>query len=104
MAAAGDRIYLFARVFSPARFRDQIKVRWLYKDSKQGWMSSDAIPLEISGGRDEGFRGYTFKQNYTPGDWRVQLETSDGREIGRIRFSVSVDASEGAREFRQDVF
>lgn len=91
LARPGDRIYVFARIFSPTRFRDKISVRWLFKDPRQGWVSSDAIPMKISGGRDEGFRGYTFKQNYTPGDWRVQLETSDGREISRISFTVVPD-------------
>lgn len=88
LAAPGDRVYVFARIFSPARFQEEIRVRWLFHDPRQGWTSWDAIPIQISGGRDEGFRGFAFKQNHSPGNWRVQLETSDGREIGRIGFEI----------------
>jgi hypothetical protein len=87
-ALPGDRVFCFVQVFAPHGFRDQLKVRWRYHDPKTGWTSGDAIPLSVSGGRDEGFRGFTSKANYVPGDWRVQVETSDGREIGRISFTV----------------
>lgn len=87
-ANPGDKIFCFIQVFSPSRFRDQLFVRWQYKDPKSGWTHSDAIALGISGGREEGFRGMTSKTNYTPGDWRVSVETSDGREVGRIGFTV----------------
>lgn len=104
LARPGDRIYLFARIFSPEGFREQIRVRWLYNDSKQGWVGADTIPLDTSGGRDEGFRGFAFKQNYTPGDWRVQLETTDGREIARLSFTVITDTSVETREPKKDIF
>ncbi|HEX4925327.1 MAG TPA: DUF2914 domain-containing protein, partial [Bdellovibrionales bacterium] len=53
-ARPGDKIYCFVQIFSPTGFKDQVKIRWLYKD-KRGWQSWDAIPLDISGGREEGF-------------------------------------------------
>lgn len=95
-AAPGDKIFCFIQVFSPARFHDQLKVRWRFHDPRHGWTRGDAIPLGVSGGREEGFRGFTEKSNYEPGDWRVEVETSDGREIGRISFSVEkVDTPTG---------
>jgi hypothetical protein len=98
LARPGDEIYCFARIFSPARFRDRLQVRWLYKDERRGWQPADAIPLQISGGRDEGYRVVTKKTNYQPGEWRVQIETMDGREIGRINLEVESDSETGARE------
>ena len=93
-AAPGDKLYCFIQVFSPARFHDELKVRWRYRDPRSGWTKGDAIPLGVSGGREDGFRGFTTKANYSPGSWRVGVETSDGREIGRISFDVeSVQAS-----------
>jgi hypothetical protein len=99
-ARPGDSVYCFAEVFSPTRFKDQLQVRWLYKDPKIGWKNSDAIPLTISGGREEGYRVVTRKMNYEPGLWRVQIETSDDREIGRIGFRVVADDGVGERESR----
>lgn len=96
-ARPGDKIYFYARIFAPTRFKDEIKVRWLYYDARLGWQRADAIPMTISGGRDEGYRGYAYKANYTPGYWRVQVESSDGREIGRLHFRV-IPEDEGAGE------
>jgi hypothetical protein len=102
-ARPGDKIYFFANIFSPAHFSEQIRVRWLYKDHRLGWQSSDLIPIQISGGREEGYRGYTFKSNYQPGDWRVQLETSDGREIARQAITVLSDTTTDERHFETEL-
>lgn len=88
IARPGDRIFAFVAVYSPARFEDSILVRWSYLDPAQGWTTSDRLPLEIAGGREGGFRAYTVKQNYSPGRWRVSVETTDGRVIGRLPFTV----------------
>jgi Protein of unknown function (DUF2914) len=74
-------------VFSPSRFSDQVLLRW-YRHESKGWALQDTIPIKIVGGREEGFRGYGVKTNYQTGAWKVQVETTDGREIGRIYFSI----------------
>jgi hypothetical protein len=94
-ARPGDKVVCFVQVFSPTRFRDQLFVRWQLKGSK-GWQSWDAIPIEITGGREEGFRGYTTKTNYQAGFWRVAVETADGREVGRIDFQIKDAAPDSA--------
>lgn len=95
----GDVIHCYTQIFSPARFKDQLQVRWLYWDEKRGWLPSDAIALSVVGGREEGFRAVTKKSNFQPGAWRVQIETIDSHEIGRIGFTVVPDESSGEREF-----
>ncbi len=102
LARSGDPIYFFTNIYSPARFSDEVRVRWIYDDPKLGWTPWDLIPMKISGGREEGFRGFTYKNKYAPGKWRVQLETTDGREIGRIYFDVIPDTSTGERSFLID--
>jgi DUF2914 family protein len=87
-AQPGDKVYVFFRVFSPTRFSDQVQVRWYWKDAARGWLLHDTIPINIIGGRERGFRGYGVKANYQPGRWKVQVETTDGREIGRIYFRL----------------
>jgi hypothetical protein len=91
-ARPGDKIFVFFSIFSPEGFHDSVRVRWLYKDDKKGWTSSDALPVGISGGREEGWRGFANKSNFQPGDWQVRIETSDEREIGRI--GVDIEAAE----------
>ena len=99
LAQPGDRVYVFFRVFSPASFSDQVLLRWYRKSAD--WTLQDTIPISIVGGREEGFRGYGFKSNYEPGRWKIQVETSDGREIGRIYFELEA-APEAPRSFVQE--
>lgn len=86
-ARPNDKIIAYSEIFAPNRFKDQIFVRWLLK-TEQGWQQQDRIPLTIIGGRDNGFRGYTIKSNYQAGKYRVQIETTDERVIGRIELEV----------------
>jgi len=92
---------VFFRIFSPTRFSDQVLMRWYHKEA-HGWALQDSIPINIVGGRDEGFRGYGFKTRFQPGEWKVQVETTDEREIGRIYFEVE-PAAEAPRSFQVDV-
>ncbi len=100
-ARPGDVIHCYAQVFSPTRFKDQLQVRWLFYDERRGWSSSNAIPIAVLGGREEGYRIVTKKNNFQPGQWRVQVETIDGHEIGRITFKVIADTNTDEREFHK---
>jgi Protein of unknown function (DUF2914) len=91
LARPGDRIFCFVHIFAPRNFHDEVRLRWAHKEPGAPWASSDAVPLHISGGKDEGYAGYSYKQNWRAGDWRVSVETRDGREIGRRHFTVSED-------------
>jgi hypothetical protein len=89
-AQPGDKVYVFFRIVSPARFADEVQLRWYWRAGGGigGWALQDTIPINIVGGREQGFRGYGFKSNYQPGQWKAQVETTDGREIGRIYFDL----------------
>jgi len=99
-AQPGDKVYVFFRIFSPTRFADEVRLRWYWKES--GWVLQDSIPIKILGGRAEGFRGYGFKSKYQPGEWKVQVETTDGREIGRVYFDLDT-GPEAPRSFQIDI-
>lgn len=101
-AQPGDRIYVFFRIFSPARFSDQVTMRWYWRREGGRWQLQDSIPIDIVGGREQGFRGYGFKSNYQPGEWKVEVETTDGREIGRVYFVVE-SVPEGPRVLQTSV-
>ena len=101
LAQPDDRVFVFFRVFSPTRFADEVRMRWFLRQER-GWVLQDTIPIKITGGRAEGFRGYGFKSKYQPGEWKVQIETTDEREIGRVYFTLeTVPAS--PRSFAVDV-
>jgi hypothetical protein len=88
VAEPGDKVNFFVSVFSPARFDDQVFLVWSWKDPRAGWSGTDRIPMRVTGGRVGGYRGSATKANFSPGDWRVSVETTDRREIGRIYFTV----------------
>jgi hypothetical protein len=87
----GDRVYVFTRVFAPSDFKHKIQIRWEKLNAKNDWETTDTIPISISGGRDEGFRGFAYKQFVAEGKWRVRIETEEGRELSRLRFKVKPD-------------
>jgi len=96
LAREGDRIYFFTRIFGPSRFEHRVFMRWELKDPRRNrWIISDRIPLPIKGGRDQGYRGYAYKENYQPGKWRVEVETEDGRVLGGVVFHIEKDPSVG---------
>ena len=97
LARPGDAVYCWVSVFSPTRFKERLAVHWLYEDPKEGWGDQDMIPLDITGGRDEGWRGFTVKSKHKPGRWSVRVTTSDGRELGRIRLTIVPDETTGPR-------
>lgn len=102
LAQPGDKVYVFFRIFSPTRFSDQVLMRWYWKDDARGWTLQDSIPIKIVGGREQGFRGYGFKSKYEPGAWKVQIETTDAREIGRVYFDLQT-GPEWPRSFAIDI-
>jgi hypothetical protein len=88
--AEGERVYCFTSVFVPSGIRTTIRHRWLvYDDSGGQWLESGVVPFTIAGGREGGYRGYTYKQRVTTGLWRVIAESESGAAIGIIDFRVS---------------
>ncbi|MGQ0555346.1 MAG: DUF2914 domain-containing protein [Nitrospiraceae bacterium] len=91
---ADEPIYCFTAVFAPVDLNTTIYHHWYYRpNDSRPFTHADKIPLKISGGREGGYRAYSFKQGLDPGDWRVDVEAEDGRIIGRVSVMV-----EGQRE------
>jgi len=96
LSRPGDKVHCFVSVFSPTRFRERLQLRWLFLDPEAGWQESDVMALDIIGGREGGFRADSIKSYCRPGRWRVRVETSDRRELGRIDLTVTDDDSDAA--------
>ncbi|MBY0516339.1 MAG: DUF2914 domain-containing protein [Bacteriovoracaceae bacterium] len=100
---AGDKAVAVFKLVAPPQFVEQLVVRWEHKTS-DGWKETDRIPVFIQGGRKDGFRGTTEKSNLWPGHWRVHIETTQAKEIGRLKFDVKQDTTNEYREFKASVF
>ncbi|MSP86280.1 MAG: DUF2914 domain-containing protein [Methylotenera sp.] len=84
----GQRIYCFSSVFAPSGLNTKLYHLWQLYDEKQGWQTKSRIGYTLSGGRHNGFRGYTYKQGLQAGDWRVAVETGNNKTVAIQEFSV----------------
>lgn len=85
----GDALYAHTAIFSPALFKNNISHVWQkYNENSNQWTSFYQVNLITTGGRDGGYRTYSYIKNIAPGKWRVNVETSDHKIIGRLRFNV----------------
>jgi len=91
--SAGDPIVVFTAVFAPRGTSLQVAHRWEQRVDGH-WAETDRIPFKVLGGRDGGFRGYTRKRNLTAGEWRVTVETDDGRPAGSVRFRLDPERTQ----------
>ena len=84
-----DRVFIFSSIFAPTELNTTVVHNWqIYDEEKHAWIQKDRLSFSITGGRDQGFRGYSMKTSVTPGLWRVDVETKRGQVLGRIRFRV----------------
>lgn len=83
-------VFAFSSVFAPISLKTTIIHHWQWKsrNPSASYVTTDRIPIMIAGGRESGYRLYTMKRQLAPGDWRVDVETEDGRIIGRMDLRV----------------
>ncbi|MBU0646112.1 DUF2914 domain-containing protein [Patescibacteria group bacterium] len=92
-ANQGERIYVFSSVFAPADLKTRIYHDWQYRQNGK-WVTRSRPSFAVSGGREAGYRGYSYSTNLAPGQWRVQVETERGQVLGRVRFTVESRAED----------
>ena len=86
---AGERAYAWSAVFAPNGFSTTILHEWQRYDAVlEEWITTNTVQIPILGGRDGGFRTYSFKEGLTTGKWRVNVLTRYGQLIGRISFTA----------------
>jgi hypothetical protein len=90
----GDSAYCFSSVYAPADLDAPIYHRWEhYNEAIHRWETLSRISFPISGGRSQGYRGWSAMSALTAGDWRCDVETGSGALIGRIAFTVVESAT-----------
>lgn len=85
-----DSVYVFSSIFAPTDLNKTVSHRWSYFDPETAiWQVMDEITYEIIGGRDNGFRGYSYKENVIDGLWKVEVVTTEeDLLLGVIDFEI----------------
>ncbi len=88
-------LYAYTAINAPRGLDERIYHVWQFNGKEV-----DRIALDIHGGRKEGYRAWTHKQNLPAnpvGRWQVRVLTEDGQVIGVLRFKVT-DADQGTKQ------
>ena len=88
---SGESLSAYSSVFAPTALVTTIVHRWQWYDpAGKRWVTKATIAYPIIGGRDGGYRGYSTISMREEGEWRVDVETKDGRLIDRLPFVVEI--------------
>lgn len=91
VSSSNRRVFVFASIFAPTELNTDIVYEWnFYDETKKKWIIKDELTYHISGGREDGYRGYSSKSTVEPGKWRVDVQTPKGQTLGRVRFNVEM--------------
>ncbi|BBP56480.1 DUF5924 family protein [Pseudomonas sp. St316] len=85
-------LYAYTAINAPRGLDERIYHVWQFNGKEV-----DRIALDIHGGRKEGYRAWTHKQNFPQdptGKWQVRVLTENGQMIGVLRFNVSAATPE----------
>jgi len=80
-------IFAYTAIRAPRGLNERVYHQWIHEGQ-----AYDKIALDISGGREAGYRAWTRKNSFPAdpkGRWRVQVTTEAGQMIGTIRFRVT---------------
>ncbi|MRD72519.1 DUF2914 domain-containing protein [Rhodocyclus tenuis] len=87
----GERLYGVSAVFAPKGVTAALEHRWEMRD-ETGWHEVARSQFQTAGGRERGYRGYSWVADPADGDWRFTVGTQDGRTIGTLSLTVVHDA------------
>lgn len=85
-------LYAYTAINAPRGLDERIYHVWQFNGKEV-----DRIALDIHGGRKEGYRAWTHKQNFPQdptGKWQVRVLTENGQMIGVLRFTVNAATPE----------
>lgn len=86
---AQEPVYVFTSIFAPTDLKKKIYHQWKWYDEQTDeWQILDKIGFEITGGRDNGYRGYSFKNNVIDGEWKVEVITEEELVLGVVDFNI----------------
>lgn len=80
----GGGLFAWTAIHAPRGLRERVFHRWLLDGQEV-----DRIPMEIVGGREQGYRAWSHKRGFPAnprGEWTVQVLTEGGQLIGQFGF------------------
>ncbi|PYE81560.1 hypothetical protein DFQ11_102134 [Winogradskyella epiphytica] len=84
-----EPVYVFTSIFGPTSIEKSVFHRWKWLNETTGeWEIADDIGFDIVGGRDNGYRGYSYKNNTKEGFWQVEVITEEELILGVIDFEI----------------
>lgn len=81
-------VYFFSAVDAPSELTAPVSHVWEYYDANEGWVQKSNISFGLTGGRSDGYRAYSKKENIEEGLWRVTVKVDGTRIVGRTTFYV----------------
>lgn len=84
-----EGLYAYTAIYAPRQLHERVYHRWVLNGQEV-----NRIPIEIFGGREEGYRAWSHKVGFPAdprGRWRVDVVTEGGQLIGSLSFAVSGD-------------
>lgn len=93
-------IYAYTAIHAPRGLHERIYHVW-YHDGKR----FDRIPLDISGGNEDGYRSWSRKKKFPEhsiGNWQIRVETEAKQVLGSLRFQVVKSTSDQASTSRAE--
>ncbi|MES0874551.1 DUF5924 family protein [Sinimarinibacterium thermocellulolyticum] len=85
-ALASGGLYAWSSIRVPRGLRERVEHHWIHRGRL-----IDVIPLEVSGGREAGYRAWSHKTAFPAdprGRWEVRVVTTSGQLIGHGYFTV----------------
>lgn len=83
----GGKLYGVSAVFAPKGVTAALEHRWEVREAN-GWRLAYRNRFQTTGGRERGFRGYSWVRNPPPGEWRFVVATQDGRTVSILPITV----------------
>lgn len=94
-------LYAYSAIRAPRGLEEAVYHVWRHEGHVV-----DRIPLDISGGRKDGYRAWTHKVNFpadSRGHWSIEVQTATGQMVGVLRFNVVGHLSKAAGGDRRTV-
>jgi hypothetical protein len=90
-AARDPRNHRYSAVKGIKNLRKEVtkSSKWYFYDKeKNNWVLKSTLTYSLMGGRDGGYRGYSYKKSLLPGAWKIETTNEKGQILGSKKFVI----------------